>query len=381
MARMLPDGRRLGAHLALGDGMVKAADRAAEIGATALQIFSDNPTAWRRRAAPSPEIPAFRARLDAARIAPLAIHASYLINLAGSDPAYHERSVALLAAELRSARRFGAAIVNVHVGSHGGAGIEAGIERLVTAVRRALDTENDPDPTPEPEDPAGVDAQPASVVPARSDGQASGVIPAGTDDPSPPATITFENAAGSGFALGIDLDELAAIAAALHQAGVPDDRIAFCLDTAHAWGAGYELSDPEAIDAFVEAFERRIGLHRLPLIHLNDSRSELGSRTDRHEHIGAGRIGEIGMGHLLRHPRLADATYILETPGMDEGYDTINVARAVALARGEPLAPLPPGAFTLRGSRARAATPRDPIAEPDPEPVSSTAPLPSATAT
>src|SRR6476659_690931 len=106
MARMLPDGRRLGAHLAMADGMVKGADRAAEIGATALQIFSDNPTAWRRRAAPSPEIPAFRARLAAAGVAPLAIHGSYLINLAGSDPAYHERSVALLAAELRAARRF-----------------------------------------------------------------------------------------------------------------------------------------------------------------------------------------------------------------------------------------------------------------------------------
>ena len=343
---MLPDGRRLGAHLALGDGMVKAAARAAEIGATALQIFSDNPTKWGRRAAPSPEIPAFRNRIDAAGIDPLVTHASYLINLAGSDPAYHDRSVALLAAELRSARRLGAALVNVHIGSHGGAGIEAGVERLGAAVRRALEAEDEPDPSDGPDD---------DDVDPWSSGAANIALVQ-----SAPATIVFENSAGGGFGLGVDLDELAAIADALHAAGVPDDRIGFCVDTAHAWGAGYELSDPVAIDALLDGFDERIGLERLRLIHLNDSRSELGSRTDRHEHVGAGKIGEAGLAHLLRHRRLAHATYILETPGMDVGYDAINLARAIALARGEPLVPLPPGAFTLRGSRSRAATPVDP---------------------
>jgi deoxyribonuclease-4 len=92
------------------------------------------------------------------------------------------------------------------------------------------------------------------------------------------------------------------------------------------------------------------------MVHLNDSRSELGSRTDRHEHLGAGRIGPAGLAHVLCHPRLAHAAYILETPGMDEGYDAINVARARALATGEPLEPLPAGAFHLRGSaKARTA--------------------------
>lgn len=347
MARMLPDGRRLGAHLALGDGMVKAAERAAEIGATALQIFSDNPTKWLRRAAPSPEIPAFRTRLDSAGIDPLVIHTSYLINLAGSDPAYHERSVALLAAELRSARRLGAALVNVHIGSHGGAGVEAGVERLGAAVRRALDAEDEPDPGDDPDGADGVDLEGPSAADEAT-------------VQSAPATIVFENSAGGGFGLGADLDELAAIAEVLHAVGVPDDRIGFCLDTAHAWGAGYDLSDPAAIDALFHGFDEQIGLDRLRLIHLNDSRSELGSRTDRHEHVGAGKIGEAGLAHVLRHPRVVHATYILETPGMDVGYDAINLARAIALARGEPLDPLPPGAFTLRGSRSRAATPVEP---------------------
>ena len=359
MARMLPDGRRLGAHLALGDGMVKAAERAAEIGAAALQIFSDNPTKWRRRTAPSPEIPAFRTRLDRAGIDPLVIHASYLINLAGSDPAYHERSVALLGAELRSARRLGAALINVHIGSHGGAGVEAGVERLGEAVRRALEAEDEPDPS---EGSEGADALADADGPEREGGVDRDGPSAANAAPfqSAPATIVFENSAGGGYGLGVDLDELAAIAEVLRTAGVPDDRLGFCLDTAHAWGAGYELSDPVAIDALIDGFHERIGLDRLRLIHLNDSRSELGSRTDRHEHVGAGRIGEAGMAHVLRHPRLAHATYILETPGMDVGYDAINLARAIALARGEPLVPLPPGAFTLRSGRSRAATPADP---------------------
>ena len=303
--------------------MVRAADRAAEIGATALQVFSDNPTAWQRRAEPWPELDAFRDRLATHGIAPLVIHASYLVNPAGPDDDLHARSIALLAAELGAARDLGAAYVNVHIGSHRGAGVEAGIERLVAAVVRSLATEN-------------------------------------PDDPRPGPVITLENSPGSGWGLGVDVDQLAAIAAALDAAGIARERVSFCLDTAHAWGAGHDLADPAATDALLAAFADRIGIDRLPLVHLNDSRSERGSRLDRHEHVGAGRIGEAGMAHLLRHPLLAGATYILETPGMDEGYDAINVARALALARGEPLEPLPPGAFTLRGSRTRAATPTVP---------------------
>jgi deoxyribonuclease-4 len=339
---VLLDGRRLGAHLAMREGLVKAADRAVEIGATALQIFTDNPTAWRRRAEPSAEIAPFRARLAAAGIEPLAIHASYLINLAGANPSDHERSVDILAAELLSARRFGARLVNVHIGSHGGAGPEQGIERLVGAIRAAFEREqvalDDPDL--------------ADTLPAR---------------------VTLENTSGGGTSLGTSLDELTAIADALDAAGLPRERLGFCLDTAHAWGAGYRLSDPDALDELLVEFDRRIGVDRLPLVHLNDSRSELGSRLDRHEHLGAGRIGERGLAAVLRHPLLADATYVLETPGMDEGYDAINIARAFALVRGEPLEPLPPEAFHLRSGRTRAATPVevDALTDPEPEPAAS----------
>jgi deoxyribonuclease-4 len=313
---MLPDGRRLGAHMPLGTGMVKAVDRAHEIGATTMQIFGDNPTAWRRRAEPPREQPAFRDRLREHDIGPVAIHAAYLVNLAGADPGFVERSVEVLTHDLRSAPGFAARFVNVHTGSHRGAGVVAGIASLAGGVSTVIgDTDDGPDA----------------------------------------AILVLENSAGGGFGIGTTIEELADIAQAIAAAGVPDHRVAFCIDTAHAWSAGYRLSEPDAADAMLQAFDARIGLGRLRMLHLNDSKSELGSHSDRHEHVGAGKIGEVGMAHLLCHPRLAHVAYYLETPGMDEGYDAINIARAHALAAGRPLEPLAPEAMNLRGSRSRTA--------------------------
>jgi deoxyribonuclease-4 len=298
--------------------MVKAVDRAAAIGASTIQIFTDNPSAWKRRAAPPAELDAFRARLSELDIDPVSIHAPYLVNLAGAAPATVERSVSLLADELRGAPAFGARFVNVHIGSHVGQGIAAGIARLADGVDQALARAATP----------GVDG----------------------------AMLVLENSAGSGGGLGADVDELAWIAEALGESGIDRARVGFCLDTAHAWGAGFDMSSPAAIDDLLADFDERIGLERLVMVHLNDSRSERGSRTDRHEHLGAGRIGPTGLAHVLRHPGLAHAAYVLETPGMDQGYDAINLERARALAAGRPLEPLPEGAFDLGGSaRARTA--------------------------
>src|SRR5258706_15127919 len=135
---MLPDGRRLGAHLPLGTGMVRAVERAAEIGASAIQIFGDNPTAWRRRVDAPREQPAFRARLAELDIAPGTIHAAYLVNLAGPDPDFFERSVELLTQELHMAPGFGARFVNVHTGSHRDSGVRAGAARIAEGVARSL---------------------------------------------------------------------------------------------------------------------------------------------------------------------------------------------------------------------------------------------------
>ena len=314
MPRMLPDGRRLGAHFPLGNGMVKAVDRAHEIGASAIQVFIDNPTAWRRRQLPPAELPAFRERLTEHDIEPVAVHASYLVNLAGVEEDLFGRSVTLLASDLRAAPGFGGRFVNVHIGSHRGAGVAAGTQRLAEGLALTL---------------AEVDATPDAAM------------------------IALENSPGSGFGLGTDVAELAGIVEAIAARGLPRERIGFCLDTAHVWAAGIDVSEPAAIDSFLGDFDDRIGLDRLVMIHLNDSKSELGSRLDRHEHLGAGMIGARGLGHLLRHPSLAHVTYYLETPGMDEGYDAVNVARAYDIAACRPLADLPPEAMNLRGSRAK----------------------------
>jgi len=118
-----------------------------------------------------------------------------------------------------------------------------------------------------------------------------------------------------------------------------------------AMGAGIRLDEPRAIDRFLEDFDRRLGLRRLVLVHFNDSKSEPGSRRDRHEHLGGGRIGERGLGHLIRHPSLRHAAFVLETPGMDEGYDLVNVARARDLLAGRRLEPLPAGPAAHRPGR------------------------------
>jgi deoxyribonuclease-4 len=326
---MLPDGRRLGAHLPLATGMVKAVDRAHEIGASAMQIFTDNPTAWKRRAEPPKELDAFRRRLFECDVGPVSIHASYLVNLAGSNADSFERSITMLAHELRNAPTFGARFVNVHIGSHLGLGVSAGIERLADGILRTLRAADQP-------------SQPGAA--ARHAGATGQTM------------LVLENSAGSGGGLGTSVEELAGIARAVSALGIPDDRIGFCLDTAHAWGAGIDVGTPSAVDDLVAAFDERIGLGRLVMVHLNDSRSERGSRTDRHEHLGAGRIGPAGLAHVLCHPALAHATFLLETPGMDEGYDAINMRRARALAAGVPMEPLPDGAFRLRGSaKARTA--------------------------
>jgi deoxyribonuclease-4 len=174
--------------------------------------------------------------------------------------------------------------------------------------------------------------------------------------------IVLENSAGGGFGLGTSVEELADIDEAIAARGVARDRYAFCLDAAHAWGAGIDVGDPDATDAFLADFDVRIGLDRLVMLHLNDSRSDLGSRTDRHEHLGAGQIGARGLSHLIRHPALAHAVYYLETPGMDEGYDAINLGRARDLAACRPLADLPPEAFLVSSTRARTPPPNGPAA-------------------
>jgi len=293
----------VGLHLGVARGLMGAARRSRQIGARALQIFSDNPTAWRRRPEPPADAAAFIAYAAREGIETISIHASYLVNLAGSAEPFASRSRAGLIVEMQRAPSYGATLVNTHIGSHRGVGRAAGLARIVDNVRAILE------------------ASPPSV------------------------RLVLENSTGGGDLLGSRLEELAEILDGVGRGAGPD-RLAFCLDTAHLWGAGYDLSSEAGARAVVDRFDALIGLDRLPLLHLNDSRSELGSRSDRHEHVGAGRIGPVGLGALLRDPRLRATTFIMETPGTDEGWDAVNLRRARLLWGGATELPtLPPKAF------------------------------------
>jgi deoxyribonuclease-4 len=305
-------GRRIGPHLQVGHGLLKAAERAAEIGATAVQIFGDNPTAWRRRREPPVGVEAFRERLVEHGIQPLTVHGPYLVNLAGRDEAFWARSIETVAVDLAMAAHYGAVAVTIHIGSHRGMGAPEGIARLARGLRQVIER-----------------------------GQA--------DQPR----LLLENSAGGGDTVGATIEELAEIQEALLAAGVGPDQVGFCLDTAHLWAAGYDISDHEVLERLLARFDELLGPEQLRLIHLNDSRAALGSRSDRHEHVGAGTIGPEGMRAVLRQPRLASVPMVYETPGMDEGYDAVNMERIRLLIAGEELPGLPPEAFALRRSRPR----------------------------
>jgi deoxyribonuclease-4 len=322
--------RRLGAHLSLGAGLLRAAARAETLGIRALQLFTDNPTAWRRRTSPPRDLDAFRARIAGLGIDPVVVHAPYLLNLASPDEAVWTRSVEGLARELAVAPTFGARFIVLHLGSHLGSGSAAGIDRIARGVAAALEL-------------VGGRGEAAGE---RSHGAAAGPGSGARPDA---VRILLENSAGSGDAVGSTVAELADVVRAIEAAGVPASRIGICLDTAHAWSAGIAIDRAAGVDDLLGEIERRIGLDRLGVVHLNDSRAEFGSRVDRHEHLGAGRIGTEGLGRILVHPALAHVAYILETPGMDDGWDAVNLARALAIATGLPLEPLPEAAFTGRG--------------------------------
>jgi deoxyribonuclease-4 len=281
-------------------------------------VFTDNPTTWRRRPDLPGELPAFRDRLAEHDIAPMAVHAPYLVNLAGPDPGLMDKAVVVLAHELRVARAYGAAYVNVHVGSHRGEGVEAGIARLAEGLVQVRELAGD-----EWQD----------------------------------VTLILENGSGGGYGLGSTIEELAQIEDAATAAGIEQESFGYCLDTAHLWGAGYPIDTAEGVDDVLAAFDAALGLGRLRMVHLNDSRSECGSRADRHEHVGAGRIGAMGLARMVGHPGLGHVAYFLETPGMEDGYDAVNVARVHDLAAGRPLAPLPPEAFHTRSAKGRSAPP------------------------
>lgn len=261
----------LGAHVSVAGGLATAIGRATDLGCTAIQIFVKNASQWRGKELSDPDVEAFRAARAGSEVGPVVAHASYLINLCATDPALLDKSREALADELTRCARLGVEGLVVHPGAHLGAGEEAGIDCVA----------------------ASLDAVLAAL-------------------PNGPTRILLENTAGQGSCLGHRLEHLARIRERTRQ----PERVGICVDTCHAFAAGYALHEPAGYEDFLAEIEELTGLGVLGAIHLNDSVRPFGSRRDRHAHIGEGEIGLDLFARLLQDPRLAAIPMVLETePG------------------------------------------------------------------
>ncbi len=274
----------LGVHTSIAGGISNSIDRIEELGCDAMQIFARNPRSWSSRPIPRNEVDLFRAKRLKAGIWPVAIHTTYLINLCAPDPDIFDKSVGLFKAELRTAEELGADYLVTHLGSPFDMGADFALKRIGSALKEA-----------------------------RESGLGKKTM------------ILLENTAGSGYGFGSDLKDVGRI---MDDAALFGLDTGLCLDTCHAFAAGYPMSCASEAALLIKTVDGEAGLKRLKLIHLNDSKGGLNSRLDRHEHIGEGKIGLIGFKAFLGNPMIRQIPLILETPKKSEKDDPRNL-RAV----------------------------------------------------
>jgi deoxyribonuclease-4 len=287
---------RIGIHTSIAASYINALEAARKLGCNALQIFSASPRMWQGGPARIPEVDAaaFRARRAELGLGPLVIHANYLINLAAAQPMLRTRSIQAFHDELVRGLALGADFLVVHPGSRGDASAEQAVATVIESVK-----------------------------------QGSKRLSLGN------LRILIENTAGMGNAVASRLEELAEI-----LAGLKDVPAGACLDTAHLFAAGYDIKSETGLTSTMDLVDTTIGLERVPVFHVNDSKIPLGGKVDRHENIGKGKIGAEAFRRILTHPRLgtmppeglAGRAFILETPIDQPGDDRRNVAKLWELA-------------------------------------------------
>jgi deoxyribonuclease-4 len=258
----------LGGHCS--GGIKKALDNAHGFGMDAVQLFAQSPRTWRFPDHDPADLEKFTRRREELGIQAVTVHALYLLNLASPKDDFYEKSVTTLSSTVDAACAIEADAVVFHVGSHQGAGFEAGLERVVPALAQALERCNET------------------------------------------TWLCIENTAGAGDTIGRSLEELVA----LYEAAGRHERLGICLDSCHLFASGYDITDRAALDDLLTELDERIGLHRLRCLHVNDSKTPLGSNRDRHDNIGDGLIGE-KLGVFLGHPKLQGLPALLEVPGRD----------------------------------------------------------------
>ena len=256
-----------GAHCS--GGIKKALDNGTDMGAEAVQLFVQSPRTWRFPKHDPADLETFRSKRDELGL-PVLVHALYLVNLAAPDEAIYSKSVETMRATVDAGCAIEAEAVVFHIGSHLGAGFEAGLERVVPALAQVLDRCNET------------------------------------------TWLLMENSAGAGGTIGRSVDELAVIFDALGR----HERLGVCLDSCHLYVSGVDVGDAPTWDALLTQLDDRIGLDRLRALHANDAKAPLGSNRDRHDNIGDGLIGE-GLGVFLAHPKVQHLPVLLEVPGKD----------------------------------------------------------------
>ena len=269
----------LGAHCS--GGVKRSLARCVEIGADAVQLFVQSPRAWRFPEHDPADLAAFREERRAEGIGAVFVHALYLVNLASPNEDFYSKSVQTMRSTMDAACAVEADGVVFHVGSHQGAGFEAGLERVVPALRDVLERCNET------------------------------------------TWLLMENSAGAGGTIGRSLEELVTLYERLDR----HPRLGICLDSCHLYVSGYDVTKRDELDRLLEEVDRSLGLDRLRALHVNDSKAPLGSNRDRHDNVGRGLLGE-ELGVFLGHPALQKLPAVLEVPGADgHGPDAAEVRR------------------------------------------------------
>ncbi len=282
----------LGLHMSVAGGVSRALERAEAVGSNAVQIFTKNNRQWQGPPIDTEDVARWRAEMPTRGIERAVSHASYLINLATPKNPLWRQSIAAHADELRRAHAYGVPSVVLHPGAHTGSGVDAAIERIAAALNQ-------------------IHAQTPECAPENGN-----------------VRTLLELMAGQGTIMGRNFDELRRV---IERVDEPS-RVGVCVDTCHAFAAGYELHTPEGYAALVDEIEREVGLAAVGCWHLNDSKHDLGSHRDRHTHIGEGCIGDEGFRHVINDPRWAGVPLLLETPKDDDPADDIrNQQRLVGL--------------------------------------------------
>lgn len=276
----------LGAHESVAGGLHLAFDHIEKVGGEALQIFTRNQRQWNPKPVTEEERQLFADSWKKHASMPVASHASYLVNLASAKPELVQKSIAAFAEELKRCDLLQIPYVVMHPGSHGGDGVETGLTRFITNLDLALEA---------------------------ADNQ---------------VMVLLETTAGQGTGLGSRFEELATI---IKGSKYPE-KLGVCVDTCHIFAAGYDIRSPETYQETMDSFEQLVGIDRIRFFHLNDSKKGLGSRVDRHEHIGEGEIGLEGFRNLLNDPRFGDHPMTLETPkgkDLQEDRDNLKTLRSL----------------------------------------------------